>query len=312
MQPYHIPVMTKEIIHYLDCKPGKIYVDCTIGGSGHAKAICEKIMPNGILIGVDQDKDAIKNAKNVLNLYLSNIHLFHGNFIRLPEFLSECNISKVDGILLDLGLSLHQISSSKRGFSFKNTEPLDMRMNTDSDIKAEDLINKLSEIDLEKLIRNYGEESWARNIARNIVKARKECKIETSAQLAKIICASIPIKIQHKSKIHPATRTFMALRIAVNKELEMLSVFMDNVAGLLNPKGRLCVLTFHSLEDRIVKQKIKEMEKDCVCPPKFPKCVCNKTKSIRALNKKAIAPGKEEININPMSRSAKLRAAETI
>lgn len=304
--------MTKEVIHYLDCKPGKIYADCTIGGSGHAKAICEKIMPNGILIGVDQDKDAIENAKNALNPHLSNIHLFHGNFVRLSEFLSECNISKVDGILLDLGLSLHQINSSKRGFSFKSVEPLDMRMDTDSDIKAENLINKLGEIDLEKLIRNYGEEPWARNIARNIIKARKERDIKTSAQLAQIICDSIPKKAQNKQKIHPATRVFMALRIAVNNELEMLSVFMDNVAGLLNPKGRLCVLAFHSLEDRIVKQKIKEMEKECVCPPNFPKCVCDKTRLIRVLNKKAIIPGKEEIDTNPMARSAKLRAAERI
>lgn len=310
MQPYHIPVMTKEVIHYLDCKPGKIYADCTLGGSGHAKAICEKIMPNGILIAVDQDKDAIVNAKKELNPYLSNIHLFHGNFVHLSEFLSECNISKVDGILLDLGLSLHQINSSKRGFSFRDSEPLDMRMDTDSDIKAENLINKLDEIDLEKLIRNYGEEPWARNIARNIIKTREKYEIKTSAQLAQIICDSIPKKVQYKQKIHPATRVFMALRIAVNNELEMLSVFMDKVAGLLNSKGRLCVLTFHSLEDRIVKQKIKEMEKECVCPPNFPKCVCNKIKLIRSLNKKAIAPGKEEIDINPMARSAKLRAAE--
>ncbi|MBU4035995.1 MAG: 16S rRNA (cytosine(1402)-N(4))-methyltransferase RsmH [Proteobacteria bacterium] len=312
MQPYHIPVMTKEIIHYLDCKPGKIYADCTLGGSGHAKAICEKIMPNGILIGIDQDKDAIENAKSALNPYLSNIHLFHGNFVRLSEFLSECNISKVDGILLDLGLSLHQINSSKRGFSFNNIEPLDMRMDTDSNIKAENLINKLDETDLEKLLRNYGEEPWARNIARNIVKARKDCEIKTSAQLVQIISDSIPKKVQYKQRIHPATRVFMALRIAVNNELEMLSLFMDNVAGLLNPKGRLCVLTFHSLEDRIVKQKIKEMEKECICPPNFPKCVCNKTKLLRALNKKVIVPDKEEININPMSRSAKLRAAEAV
>ncbi|MGB5157818.1 16S rRNA (cytosine(1402)-N(4))-methyltransferase [Desulfobacterium sp. N47] len=312
MHPYHIPVMTKEVIHYLDCKPGKIYADCTIGGSGHAKAICEKIMPNGILVGIDQDKDAIENAKKILFPHLPNIHLFHGNFVNLSEFLLKCNITKVDGIVLDLGLSLHQIDSSKRGFSFKNTEPLDMRMNTDSDINAGNLINKLDEVNLWKLIRDYGEEPWARNIARNIVKARKDCEIKTNAELVKIISDSIPKKIQYKQKIHPATRVFMALRIAVNNELERLSEFMDNVADLLNPEGRLCVLTFHSLEDRIVKQKIREMEKECVCPPNFPKCICNKIKLVRAVNKKAIAPGKEETDINPMARSAKLRVAERI
>ncbi len=312
MQPYHIPVMTKEVIHYLDCKPGKIYADCTIGGSGHAKAICEKIMPNGRLIGIDQDKDAIENAKKALKPYLSNIHLFHGNFVCLPEFLSKSNIPKVDGILLDLGISLHQIIYSKRGFSFKNKEPLDMRMNIDSDIKAENLINNLDEIDLEILLKKYGEDPWAKNIARNIVKARYRNEIKTNTQLVDIICDSIPKKVQIKQKIHPATRVFMALRIAVNNELEMLSAFMDNVAGLLNSKGRLCVLTFHSLEDRIVKQKIKYMEKECVCPPDFPKCVCNKIKLIQSLNKKPVIPCKEEIDSNPMARSAKLRAAERI
>jgi len=310
MQTYHIPVMTKEVIHYLDCNPGKIYADCTLGGSGHAMAICEKIRPNGILIGIDQDKDAIENAKNVLKPYLSNIRLFHGNFVHLSEFLSESGISKVDGILLDLGLSLHQIDSSGRGFSFKREEPLDMRMDAESGIKAEDLINGLDEKGLEKLIIDYGEERWARNIARNIVKKRELTDIKTSAQLAQIICDSIPRKIQSKQKIHPATRVFMALRIAVNRELEMLSLFMDNVSELLNPKGRLCVLTFHSLEDRIVKRKIKEMEKECVCPPGFPKCVCNKTRLFRILNKKALRPGTEEIFANPMARSTKLRAAE--
>ncbi len=312
MQTYHIPVMTKEVIYYLDCKPGKIYADCTLGGSGHAMAICEKIRPNGILIGIDQDKDAIVNAKNILKPHLSNTRLFHGNFVNLPEFLSESGIPKVDGILLDLGLSLHQIDSSGRGFSFRKEEPLDMRMDTDFGIKAGDLVNELDEKELEKLILDYGEERWARSIARNIVKKRGLTEIKTSSQLAQIVCDSIPAKIRSKQKIHPATRVFMALRIAVNRELEMLSLFMDNVSELLNPKGRLCILTFHSLEDRIVKRKIKEMEKECVCPPGFPKCVCSKTRLFKILNKKALRPGNEEIAANPMSRSTKLRAAERL
>ena len=312
MQIYHLPVMTKEVLYYLDCKPGKIFADCTLGGSGHARAICEKIMPDGLLIGIDQDKDAIENAKTVLEPHLQNVRLFKGNFVRLSEFLSESNITKLDGILLDLGISLHQIESSGRGFSFRREEPLDMRMDTESDTTAEELVNELDEISLGKLFRNYGEERWAGNIARNIVKARKMARIGTSARLSEIVCASIPKNAQNKQKIHPATRVFMALRIVVNRELENLSLFMDGASDLLNPGGRICILTFHSLEDRIVKQKIREFEKGCICPPVFPICICNKKKILRALNKKALRPNQEEILLNPMARSTKLRAAEKL
>jgi 16S rRNA (cytosine1402-N4)-methyltransferase len=304
--------MTKEVIYYLDCKPGKIYADCTLGGSGHAAAICERIKPNGMLIGIDQDKDAINNARNALKPHLQNVRLFHGNFVDLPRFFSESGIMKADGILLDLGLSLHQIDSSGRGFSFGKDEPLDMRMNAGSGIKAEDLINGLGKKELEELFTKYGEEKWAGKIAGNIVKKRSPDGIKTSAQLARIVCGSVPGKMQAKQKIHPATRVFMALRIAVNRELEMLTIFMDNVSELLNPGGRLCVLTFHSLEDRIVKLKTREMEKKCLCPPAFPKCICNKTRLFKILNKKALRPGREEIDANPMARSAKLRAAEKL
>lgn len=312
MQTYHIPVMTKQILYYLDCKPGKIFADCTLGGSGHARAICEKILPEGLLIGIDQDKDAIENAKDVLRPHLPKIRLFQGNFVRLPEFLSELNISKLDGILLDLGVSLHQIESSGRGFSFRRDEPLDMRMDTESEITAEELINESDEKSLEKIFKEYGEERWARRIARNIAKARRTARIATSARLSEIVCASIPGKEQNRQKIHPATRVFMALRIAVNGELEKISLFMESVPELLNPGGRICILTFHSLEDRIVKQKIREFGKGCVCPPGFPVCVCNKTMVMHALNKKALRPEQDEILLNPMARSAKLRAAERI
>jgi 16S rRNA (cytosine1402-N4)-methyltransferase len=312
MQIYHLPVMTKEILHYLACKPGKIFADCTLGGSGHAGAICEKIMPDGLLIGIDQDKDAVENAKNVLKPYLNNVRLFKGNFVRLSEFLSELNILGVDGILLDLGVSLHQIESSGRGFSFRREEPLDMRMDVESDITAKDLVNELDGAGLEKLFKDYGEERWAGNIARNITTIRKKSPIETSAHLSEIVCASIPKKARYKIKIHPATRVFMALRIAVNSELEKLSMFMDGLPDLLNPGGRICILTFHSLEDRIVKRKIREFEKGCICPPGFPVCVCSRKKIFRALNRKALRPSHEEILLNPMSRSAKLRAAEKL
>ena len=307
----HIPVMISEVLHYLDCKPGKVYVDGTLGGSGHARAICSKISPGGVFIGIDQDIDAIKNAKNVLESFNITIRLFHGNFINLPEFLQQLNIKAVDGILLDLGISLHQIESSGRGFSFLRDEPLDMRMNKMSGITAEDLINTLDEKNLKKIFREYGEERWAGQIAKKIAASRKQKAIKSSRQLAQIVCDAVPKSSFHQ-KIHPATRVFMAIRIAVNRELEMLDVFMENVADLLNPKARLCVLSFHSLEDRIVKHRLKTLEKGCVCPSDFPECVCNQKPILRLLTKRVVRPSIEEIERNPMARSTKLRAAERI
>ena len=303
--------MISEVLHYLDCKPGKIYVDGTLGGAGHARAICSKISPGGVFVGIDQDIDAIKNAKNVLESFNITIRLFHGNFINLPEFLRQLNIKAVDGILLDLGISLHQIESSGRGFSFLRDEPLDMRMNKMSGITAEDLINTLDEKNLKKIFREYGEERWAGQIAKKIAASRKQKAIKSSRQLAQIVCDAVPKSSFHQ-KIHPATRVFMAIRIAVNRELEMLDVFMENVADLLNPKARLCVLSFHSLEDRIVKHRLKTLEKGCVCPSDFPECVCNQKPILRLLTKRVVRPSIEEIERNPMARSTKLRAAERI
>lgn len=308
----HIPVMLPQVLHYLNCKQGKIYVDCTLGGSGHARAICEKIVPDGVLIGIDQDIDAIQNATKVLKQYDLSIHLFHENFVDLPELLRQLRIAAVDGILLDLGISLHQLESSGRGFSFNKEEPLDMRMNIEASTKAEDLINSMEEKSLRNIFQEYGEERWAGQIARKIVTQRQRKAIRSSAELAQIICDAVPKKASFNQKIHPATRVFMALRIAVNRELERLDLFMENVADLLNPKGRLCVLSFHSLEDRIVKHRIKALEKTCVCPPDFPKCVCTQKKIVRSLTKKVVRPTKDEIEINPMARSSKLRAFEKI
>jgi len=308
----HIPVMLPQVLHYLNCKQGKIYVDCTLGGSGHARAICEKIVPDGVLIGIDQDIDAIQNATKVLKQFDLSIHLFHENFVDLPELLRQLRIAAVDGILLDLGISLHQLESSGRGFSFNKEEPLDMRMNIEASTKAEDLINSMEEKSLRNIFQEYGEERWAGQIARKIVKQRQRKAIRSSAELAQIICDAVPKKASFNQKIHPATRVFMALRIAVNRELERLDLFMENVADLLNPKGRLCVLSFHSLEDRIVKHRIKALEKTCVCPPDFPKCVCTQKKIVRSLTKKVVRPTKDEIEINPMARSSKLRAFEKI
>mgnify|MGYP001823579546 CR=1 FL=1 len=308
----HTPVMLYEVLRYLNCSPGKIYVDGTLGGSGHARAICKKIMPDGVFIGIDQDIDAIQNARKVLEPLDLRVHLFHGNFINLSDFLGQLKIRSVDGILLDLGVSLHQIESSGRGFSFKRDEPLDMRMSTAANTTAEDLINRMAENSLRKIFQEYGEERWSARIARKIVQERRRKSIRSSKHLARIVCDAIPKPALYNQRIHPATRVFMALRIAVNRELEMLELFMKNVADLLTPKGRLCILSFHSLEDRIVKHRLKALEKSCVCPPGFPKCVCDLRSVIRLLTKKIFGPTKEEIGRNHMAISTKLRAAEKI
>jgi 16S rRNA (cytosine1402-N4)-methyltransferase len=308
----HIPVMLNEAIHYLNCRPGKIYTDCTLGGSGHARAICEQILPDGLLIGIDQDIDAITNARKALQCYSSNIRLFHGNFINLPQFLAQIKIDAVDGILLDLGLSLHQLENSGRGFSFNKDEPLDMRMDNRSATTAGDLVNDLAEEALRKIFKQYGEERWARQIARSIVKNRRARKIRSSKELARIVGSAVPRRAQPRQQLHPATRVFMALRIAVNNELEVLNRFMAGVADRLNPQGRLCVLSFHSLEDRIVKQHIKAMEKGCTCPPQLPKCVCGKKAVMRSLTRRVVRASQKEIAGNPMARSSRLRAAEKL
>ena len=304
--------MPKEVEYYLNCRPGKICVDGTLGGCGHARKICENILPNGLLIGIDQDMDAIANAEKILASYTSNIRLFHDNFIHLPDILSELNIAAVDGILLDLGISLHQIKNSGRGFSFRVDEPLDMRMNKRSGQPAERLINNLAREDLRNLFRDYGEERWAKQIAYKIVTARKQQKIRTTKQLAQIVIDAIPGHVLSKQKIHPATRVFMALRIAVNRELERLNAFMEQAADHLNPGGRLCVLSFHSLEDRIVKQRLKALERGCTCPPRLPLCVCGQKAQIRILTKKVVRPSEEEVSANPLARSTRLRAAEKL
>lgn len=304
--------MLEEVVHYLDCRPGNIYVDGTLGGSGHATAICRKILPEGLLIGIDQDMDAIKHARKILKPFESNIHLFHGNFIDLPKFLNQLNIPAVDGILLDLGLSLHHLQSSGRGFSFQKDEPLDMRMDTTSALKAENIVNGMTEKELAELIRNFGEERWAFRIAKKIVQHRRSHPIASSLRLAKIVSDAIPKRSVFSQRIHPATRTFMALRIAVNKELERLDNFMKIVPSLLKSKGRLCVISYHSLEDRIVKHRMKRLEADCVCPPEIPKCVCGGKREIRLLTKKANRPTEKEIADNPNARSARLRAAEKV
>jgi 16S rRNA (cytosine1402-N4)-methyltransferase len=304
--------MLNEVVFYLNCRPGKIYVDGTLGGAGHAGAICDKITPGGVFIGIDQDIDAINHAKTALQNLSLHVHLIHGNFVRLPEFLSQLNIDAVDGLLLDLGLSLHQLEASGRGFSFRKEEPLDMRMDIQTPETAEMLVNNLAQDDLQKIFKEYGEERWAGQIARSIEKIRRQKKISTSKQLAQIVADAIPGREASKQKIHPATRVFMALRIAVNRELDRLKAFMEYAVDYLNPGGRLCVLSFHSLEDRIVKHRLKALEKGCTCPPQLPRCICGQKPQVRILTRKVIRPTAEEIAVNPMARSTRLRAAEKI
>ena len=306
----HTPVMLDEMITYLNCKPGKCYVDCTVGGAGHSGAILEKILPDGLLIGIDQDADAIANATRLLKTYSSNVRLFHENYVHLPNILSQLNILKVDGIIADLGLSLNQIENSGRGFSFQKNEPLDMRMNATSGVTAEEIVNNETQAQLETIFRDYDEERWARKIAQKIIAGRAVQKIRTSQELAKIVCDAIPGRALHQRKKHPATKVFMSLRIAVNRELEVLDAFMNDALDLLTPGGRMCFLSFHSLEDRIVKRRFKEWEGNCTCPPDFPQCICHIKKSVKILTRKVGRPTADEVAGNPMARSACLRVAE--
>jgi 16S rRNA (cytosine1402-N4)-methyltransferase len=306
----HTPVMINETIHYLNCHPGAVMVDCTIGGAGHAEAILKKIGPNGLLIGIDQDHDAINHATQALQSYTSNIRLFHDNFSNLPTIFFNAELPQADGMLADLGFSLNQIENSGRGFSFRKKEPLDMRMNIDTEITAETIINENSEKALIGLFRKWGEEHYAKRIAKAIVKERKINRISDSHHLAHLITGAVPASKSKSQRIHPATRVFMALRIAVNKELEHLNIFLEKALDFLKPGGRLCVISFHSLEDRMVKHHFKGLARGCTCPSDFPLCVCGRRPVVELITPKALRPSLEEIHANPMARSALLRVVE--
>ncbi len=308
----HTSVMPEEVQKHLQLKPGNTCVDCTLGGSGHAKSIVKAILPDGKFIGIDQDTDAIANAELVFKDNSKNINLIHDNFVNLPKILTSLGINSVDGIVLDLGLSLNQLKNSKRGFSFQKVENLDMRMDTRDQLTAMEIINSFDEKKLADIFFKYGEEKMSRKIARNIIKEREKNTIETSKELAQIVKNSIPAKIIYKKKIHPATKVFQALRIYVNKELERLEKFMENIPELLNKDGRLVVISFHSLEDRIVKKQIKKFEDGCTCPRELPKCACGFEQKLKSLFKKPLIPSTEEIELNPMARSAKMRVAQRV
>ena len=312
MAPYHVTAMLDEAVEMLACRPGSTIVDGTLGGCGHARRICEQIAPGGVFIGIDQDQDAIVNARRRLATAVVRTHLVHGNFADLAHILAGLDVAAVDGILIDIGLSLHQVEASGRGFSFGRDEPLDMRMDVRWPTTAADLVADLSERELADLFKRYGEERWAVRIARNLVAQRRRQPIVTSLQLARLVASAVPAAAARRQPIHPATRVFMALRIAVNRELEVLDRFLAGAMDLLNPGGRLCVLAFHSLEDRIVKQRFRQMANPCTCPPSFPHCVCGRQATARLLTRKVLRPAEAEIRANPMARSTRLRAVERV
>ena len=293
----------------LAIRPDGIYVDGTLGGGGHSYHILERLTDGGRLIGIDQDTDAIAAASERLAKYGDSVTIVHDNYEHIAEVLESLSIPKVDGILLDLGVSSYQLDNPERGFSYRTDAPLDMRMDQGSALSAKDIVNTYPQEELTRILREYGEERCAARIAANIVREREKKPLETTGDLSRIIRASIPGKMREKGG-NPDKRTFQAIRIACNRELDVLRDSLDQMIDLLNPGGRLCVITFHSLEDRIVKNAFKRNENPCTCPPEFPVCVCGKKPKGRVVTRKAIAPSAQELEVNRRSASAKLRVFE--
>ena len=302
-------VLLNETIEGLNIKPDGIYVDGTLGGGGHAYEVCRRLGEKGSIIGIDQDEAAIEAAGIRLKDFGEKVTIIRSNYCDMKSKLQEQGIDKVDGIVLDLGVSSYQLDTADRGFSYREDAPLDMRMDRRQKMTARDIVNDYSEMDLYRVIRDYGEDKFAKNIAKHIVAARGKSPIETTGQLTEIIRASIPMKYQKKSG-HPAKRTFQAIRIELNRELEVLKNSLDDMIEILNPGGRLCIITFHSLEDRIVKSAFKKNENPCTCPPDFPVCVCGNVSKGRVVTRKPILPSEEELEYNSRSKSAKLRIFE--
>lgn len=305
----HKSVLLEEVIKGLNILEDGIYVDGTLGGAGHSIEIVKRLK-NGKLIGIDQDINAIEKSREVLKNHLDKVILVQNNYSNIEEILKDLNIEKVDGILLDIGVSSHQLDEGSRGFSYHQDAVLDMRMNVDSEFSAWDVVNKYSKADLERIIWDYGEERWAKRIAEFIVIERKNHTIDTTLELVEIIKKAIPKKLRQDS--HPAKKTFQAIRIEVNNELNVLKDTIPKMARVLNKGGRMCIITFHSLEDRIVKNTFNELAKDCICPPEFPICICDKEKEIEIITRKPIIPTEEEIRHNPRSRSSKLRISQRV
>ena len=311
MQFNHKSVLLKETIDNLNINPDGIYVDGTLGGGGHSYEIAKRLSDNGKLIGIDQDEDAIKAASERLKVFGSKVTIVRNNYCNMNLVLDELGIAKVDGIILDLGVSSYQLDTAERGFTYKEDAPLDMRMDQRQKLTAKDIVNNYSEFDLYRIIRDYGEDKFAKNIAKHIVAARQNEEIVSTLQLGEIIKAAIPMKCRAVGG-HPAKKTFQAIRIELNHELEVLENSVDMMIDRLNSKGRICIITFHSLEDRIVKTRFKNNENPCTCPPDFPVCVCGKASRGKVVTRKPILPSEEELEENKRSKSSKLRVFEKI
>lgn len=312
MEFNHYSVLLNETIENLNIKPDGIYVDGTLGGGGHAYQVASRLSEKGRLIGIDQDADAIAAAGERLKEFGDKITIIRSNYANMKEELHRIGVEKVDGIVLDLGVSSFQLDTPERGFTYRDENaPLDMRMDDRQSLTAKDIVNGYSEMDLYRIIRDYGEDKFAKNIAKHIVQERAKKPIETAGELTEIIRASIPMKVQVTGG-HPAKRTFQAIRIELNKELEVLQNNLDDMIDLLNPGGRICIITFHSLEDRIVKTNFKRNENPCTCPSDFPVCVCGKKSKGKVVTRKPILPSEEELEVNSRSKSAKLRVFERV
>jgi 16S rRNA (cytosine1402-N4)-methyltransferase len=308
MTDYHAPVMLKEVLEVLQPEAGATFIDCTVGGGGHSIEIARRIVPGGLLVGIDRDDDALKAAALRLEEFKGNAIFEKGNFEDVGEIAGRLGLTRVRGILLDLGVSSHQLDVPERGFSFRQDAPLDMRMDTGEALTAEELVNTLSERELADLIWKYGEDRWARRIAKFIVKRRP---VRTTGELAETIKAAVPAGARAEN-IHPATRTFQALRIVVNRELESLQNGLESAIGLLESGGRICVLSYHSLEDRIVKETFSRFAGRCMCPHGLPICTCGASEIIHILTRRPVSAADTEIKANPRARSAKLRAAQKL
>ncbi len=309
MEFRHKSVLLNETVDNLNVRPGGIYVDGTLGGGGHSYEIARRLQGKGRLIGIDQDEDAIKAAGQKLEEFGELVTIVRDNYCNIKAVLDSLNIEKVDGIMLDLGVSSYQLDTAQRGFSYMEDAPLDMRMDKRQQITAEDIVNDYSEMELFHIIRDYGEDKFAKNIAKHIVREREKKHIRTTLELAEIIKGAIPMKVRVNGG-HPAKRTFQAIRIELNKELEVLKNSIDTMIDLLNEDGRLCIITFHSLEDRIVKTGFRRNENPCTCPPDFPVCVCGNVSKGKVITRKPILPSDDEIEENKRSKSSKLRVFE--
>ncbi len=308
MEFSHVSILLKECMEGLDIKPDGIYVDGTLGGGGHTFKLIQ-FLSGGKVIGIDQDQDALEAATNRLAIFGEKFIPVHSNFSNIIEVLKELDINKIDGFLLDLGVSSYQLDEAERGFSYMNDGQLDMRMNQEDEFSAYDVVNTYSEDELTRIIREYGEENWANRIAKFIVEARSEKPLETTYELVDVIKNAIPASAR-KDGPHPAKRTFQAIRIEVNNELKIIEKTIEDAVSVMNKGGRVAIITFHSLEDRIVKNTFKRLAQGCICPPEFPVCICNNKPKVKIISRKPILPSEREISENPRARSAKLRIAE--